>query len=67
MNRSAIGTQGKWKELVTIFIGVCHLYEDLLYVLIGCFHHAIHLGAAANQILVFDLELLAKLLNHFPI
>ena len=32
-----------------------------------CFHCTIHLGAVGNRIPVFDLELLAKLLNHFLI
>ena len=50
-----------------ILIGVCHLQQDLLYVLVGYFHHAIYLRMVGNQILVFDLKLLAKLLDHFPI
>ena len=50
-----------------ILLGVCHLHQDLLYVFAGYFHHAIHLGAVGKQILVYNLELLAKLLNHFPI
>ena len=67
MNQSAIGKQGKWQKLLPIHIGVCHLHEDLLYVFVGYFHYAIHLGAVGNRILVFDLELLAKPLDHFPI
>ena len=62
-----IGAQGKWQELVPILIGVCHLYQDLLFVLVGNFYCAIHLRKIRNRILVFDLELLAKLLDHFPI
>ena len=50
-----------------ILIGVCHLYQDLLFVLVGNFHRAIHLRTIRNLILVFDLELLVKLLDHFPI
>ena len=50
-----------------ILIGVCHLHQDLLYAFVGYFHYAIHLGAVGNQILVYNLELLAKLLNHFAI
>ena len=50
-----------------ILIEVCHLHQDLLYVLVGYFHHAIYLRMVGNQILVFDLKLLAKLLDHFPI
>ena len=50
-----------------ILIGVCHLHQDLLYVFIDYFHRAIHQRVVGNQISVFDLELLAKLLNHFPI
>ena len=62
-----IGVQGKWQELVSILIGVCHLHQDLLYVFVGYFHRAIHLGEVGNRILVFDFELFAKLLDHFPI
>ena len=50
-----------------ILIGACHLHQDLLYVFVGGLHRAIHLSTVRNQILVFDLKLLAKLLNHFPI
>ena len=50
-----------------ILIGVCHLHQDILYVLVGSFYCAIHLRTVGNQTLVFDLELLAKLLDHFPI
>ena len=52
---------------MSILIGVCHLHQNLLYDFVGYFHRAIHLGAVGNQILVFDFELLAKLLDHFPI
>ena len=50
-----------------ILIGVCHLHQDLLYVLVVYFHCTIHLRMVGNRILVFDLELLAKLLDHFSI
>ena len=66
MNRSAIGAQGEWQELMPISIGVCHLHQDLLYVLVGGFYCTIHLRTVGNQILVFDLELIAKYLGHFP-
>ena len=50
-----------------ILIGVYHLHQDLLYVFVGCFHRTIHLRAVGNQIPVSNLELLAKLLDYFPI
>ena len=53
MNKSAIGAQGEW--------------QDLLYVLVGGFYYAVHLRMIGNQISMFDLELLAKLLDHFSI
>ena len=37
------------------------------YVLVGSFHYVIHLRSVRNQIPVFDIELLAKLLDHLPI
>ena len=67
MNKSAIGTQGEWQELMPILIGAHHLHQDLLYVLIGGFYYAIHLRSIRNRISVFDLELLAKLFGHLPI
>ena len=50
-----------------ILVYVCHLHKDFLYVLIGGFHCTIHLRAIRNQISVLDLELLAELLDHFPV
>ena len=67
MNKSAIGTQGEWQELMPILIDAHHLHQDLLYVLIGGFYYATHLRMVQNQISVFDLELLAKLFDHFSI
>ena len=52
---------------MSILISVCHLHQDLLYLFVSCFHYTIHLGVIGNRILVFNLELLAKLLVHFPI
>ena len=67
MNRSVIGTQGEWQELVPILVGVYPLHQDLLYVLVGSFYCAVQLRIVRNKIPVFDLELLAKLLDHFSI
>ena len=50
-----------------ILVCVCHLYQDFLYVVVSDFHHTIHLRAIGNRISVLDLELLEKLLDHFPI
>ena len=50
-----------------IFVCVCHLHQDFLYVLVSSFHYTIHLRAIGNQIFVLNLELLAELLDHFPI
>ena len=50
-----------------ILVYVCHLHKDFLYVLIGGFHCTIHLRAIRNQISVLNLELLAELLDHFPV
>ena len=49
-----------------ILIGFC-LHQNFLYVLVGSFYYTIHLTTVRNRILVFGLELLAKLLNYFPI
>ena len=50
-----------------ILVCVYHLHQDFLYVLVSGFHYTIHLRAIGNQISVLDLELLAELLDHFPI
>ena len=50
-----------------IFVCVCHLHQDFLYVLVSSFHYTIHLRLIGNQIFVLNLELLAELLDHFPI
>ena len=50
-----------------ILVCVCHLNQDFLYVLVSSFHYTIHLRLIGNRIFVLDLELLAKLLDHFSI
>ena len=55
-----------------ILVCVYHLHQDFLYVLVSGFHCTIHLRAIGlrvigDQIFVLDFELLAKLLDHFPI
>ena len=67
MNKSAIHAQSKRQVLVPILVCVCHLYQDFLYVFVSGFHYTIHLRAIGNRIFVLDLELLAELLDHFPI
>ena len=65
--RTEVRTQGKRQVLLPIFIFVCHLHQDFLYVLVSGFHCTSHLRAIRNQIFVLNLELLAKLLDHFPV
>ena len=67
MNRSVIHAQSKRQVFVPILVCVCHLYQDFLYVLVSGFHCTIYLRAIWNRISVLDLELLAELLDHFPI
>ena len=50
-----------------IRVCVCHLHQDFLYVLVSSFHCTIYLRVIGNRISVLDLELLSKLLDHFPI
>ena len=56
-----------WQVLLPILVCVCYLHQDFPYVLVSTFHYTIHLRAIGNHIHVLDLELLAKLLDHFPI
>ena len=36
---------------------LCRFGDNLLHILIDCFHRAVHLGAIWYQVMMFDLEL----------
>ena len=48
-NKSVIGAQGKWEELVPILRGVYHLHQDPFYVFIGDFHCTWTVGRVAQS------------------
>ena len=47
-----------------VFVGYHHLLHNLLYVLVGGFHIAIHLWSIQRRVVVLDLELRAKFSDH---
>ena len=47
-----------------VFICHLHLLYNLLNVLIGSFHYAIHLWSTQRRIMVLDLELRAEFCDH---
>ena len=47
-----------------IFIGHYHLLYNLIYVLVGNFHRAIHLRSLWRRVVMLDLELHAEFSNH---
>ena len=44
-----------------IFVGHNHLLYDIIYVLIGGFHYAIHLRSIWRRVVMLDLELCAEI------
>ena len=53
-----ICAQSIWQMFVPIFIRFCHLAQNLLYILVGSFHDAVHLWVVWSRVVVLDLELL---------
>ena len=47
-----------------VFIGNHHIFHNLLYVLVGSFHYAIHLRSIWRRVVMLDLELRAKFSDH---
>ena len=54
--------QGKRQHLMPIFVRHCHLLNNFLNILIGCFHGSVHLWSVRRGIVMLDFKLLA----HFP-
>src|ERR1044072_8552879 len=55
----------KWQHLMHIFVSHCHLLYNLLNVLIGGFHCAIHLRLIWRRVMMLNLELRAEFDDHF--
>ena len=47
-----------------IFVRLCSLGYNLLYVFVGRFYHTIHLGSVGYRIVMLDLESGAYLRHH---
>ena len=47
-----------------VFIGHNHLLHNLIYVLVGSFHCAIHLRSVWRRVVMLDLELHAEFSDH---
>ena len=47
-----------------VFIGHHHLLHNLLYVLVGCFHCAIHLRSVWRRGMILDFELHSEFSDH---
>ena len=47
-----------------VFVGYHHLLHNLLYVLIGGFHRAIHLRSVWRRVVMLNLELSVEFNDH---
>src|ERR1051325_10666652 len=59
--------KSKWQHLMPILLSHCHLLYDLLNVLVGGFHCAIHLWSIWRRVVMLDLELRAELGDHLVV
>ena len=50
-----------------ISVGLYRFGDNLLHILISCFHHAVHLGAIWYRVMMFDHEPGAYLCHHVVI
>src|ERR1051325_9121677 len=50
-----------------ILVSYCHLLYNLLNVLVGGFHCAIHLRPIRRRVVMFDLELRAEFSDHLVV
>ena len=47
-----------------VFVGHHHLLHNLLYILVGSFHYAIHLRSVWRRVVMLDLEMHAEFSDH---
>ena len=56
--------ESKWLHLMPVFIDYCHFLYDLLYILIGGLHNAIHLRPVMRRNIMLDLKLRIEFGDH---
>ena len=56
--------KSKRYHIVSVFIGYYHLLHNLLYILVGSFHCAIHLRSVWRRVVMLDLELHVEFNDH---
>ena len=50
-----------------IFVRHCHLLNNFLNILVGCFHGSVHLWSVRRGIVILDFEIRTYFLHHFVI